>query len=179
VTDSVHFSSETCEWATPQDVFEEVCELVGLRPTLDVCATAENAKCERFFTKDDDGLKYAWTGVCWLNPPYGDPEEPCKPNCKKKRCPKRGFHIDKYVPGIFDWLQKAHESAIRGATVICLIPARTDTSYWHAFVEPVRKLGLPWQFHLLKGRVKFVGPNGVKNSAPFPSAVVVFDGGAR
>ncbi len=67
---SVHFSSATPEWATPQDFFDKCNEEFGSF-TLDPCATAENAKCARFFTKETDGLAQVWSGICWMNPPYG------------------------------------------------------------------------------------------------------------
>lgn len=63
------YTSNTSEWATPQELFDRLNEEHHF--TLDVCATAENAKCERYFTKDDDGLSQTWTGTCFMNPPYG------------------------------------------------------------------------------------------------------------
>ena len=63
------FSSNTDEWATPQDFFDKL--NAEFHFDLDVCATKENAKCKRFFTKEHDGLKQDWKGVCWMNPPYG------------------------------------------------------------------------------------------------------------
>lgn len=67
---SVHFTSKTDEWATPQAFFDAQNAIHGF--TLDVCSTHENAKCERHFTKDDDGLSKSWAGErCWMNPPYG------------------------------------------------------------------------------------------------------------
>jgi len=130
-------SSATPEWATPQDFFDKLNLQYGF--DLDVCATAENAKCARFFTEADDGLKQEWTGVVWMNPPYGRT--------------------------IGKWVHKAYESAQKGATVVCLLPARTDTAWWHDYCEKGRH-----QF--VRGRLKF---GGSKNSAPFPSAVVVFE----
>lgn len=65
----VYASSATCEWETPQDFFEKLNEEYHFE--LDVCATADNAKCERYFTKEQDGLKQEWKGCCWMNPPYG------------------------------------------------------------------------------------------------------------
>lgn len=65
----VYASSVTCEWETPQDFFDKLNEEYHFE--LDVCATAENAKCERYFTKEQDGLKQEWKGCCWMNPPYG------------------------------------------------------------------------------------------------------------
>ena len=134
---SVHYSSKTHEWATPQDLFDMLDEVWGFQ--LDVCATHENAKCKEYFTIDDDGLSQDWGDkVCWMNPPYGR--------------------------GIKHWIKKAHDSAESGATVVCLLPSRTDTSYWHDYV-------MKGDITFLRGRLKF---GNSKNSAPFPSAIVVF-----
>jgi phage N-6-adenine-methyltransferase len=133
---SVHFSSATPEWATPQDLFDELDAEFGFE--LDVCATAGNAKCARYFTQADDGLAQAWRGVCFMNPPYGD--------------------------GIGQWVRKAHESSLLGATVVCLVPARTDTRWW----QDICTLG---EVRFVRGRLRF---GGSTTGAPFPSAVVVF-----
>lgn len=78
----VMFSSATDSWSTPQEFFDSVAKEFPF--SLDVCASPENAKCTEYYTKEDDGLKQNWKGICWMNPPYGDPEFPCKKNCKKK-----------------------------------------------------------------------------------------------
>lgn len=132
----VHYSSESVEWATPQDLFDQLDAEFGFR--LDVCATPENAKCVRFFSLAEDGLSEAWEGNCWMNPPYGDA-----------------------IPA---WVAKAHKSADDGATVVCLVPARVETAWWwdHCRYAEIR---------FLRGRLKFGGGD---NSAPFPSAVVIF-----
>jgi len=135
------YSSATAERGTPRELFEVLDLEFGF--TLDVCAVPENAKCARFFSPVDDGLSQVWQGVCWMNPPYGR--------------------------GIGDWLRKAFASAQKGATVVCLIPARTDTAWWHDYAAK-------GEVRFLRGRVKFVptyGPAAVA-AAPFPSAVVVF-----
>jgi phage N-6-adenine-methyltransferase len=137
---SVHFSSKTEIWETPQDFFNKYNDLYHF--TLDVCATPENAKCPNFFTKEDDGLSKDWSGVCWMNPPYGRE--------------------------IGKWMKKAYESSLNGAVVVCLVPSRTDTMWWHEYA-------MKGEIEFIKGRLKF---GGSKNSAPFPSAVVVF-GGAK
>jgi phage N-6-adenine-methyltransferase len=146
--------------------------------TLDVCATADNAKCKKYYSIADDGLSKPWArdskgtrGACWMNPPYGDPELPCKKDsqgkyiCTKKKCILRGFHVDEYVPGITDWMDKALLEARRGARVVCLVPARTDSQWWHEYATK-------GQIISIKGRLRF---NESKNSAPFPSALVIFD----
>lgn len=162
---AVHYSSETPEWETPQDFFDRLNREFQFE--VDVCAQPHNAKCARYFTPEMDGLKQAWGGlVCWMNPPYGDPEQPCGPHCRKKRCQKRGYCLTEYVPGIIDWVRKAYlSSREEGATVVCLLPARTDTKWWHDYVMQSDEI------RLVKGRLKF---GGSRNSAPFPSAVVIF-----
>src|ERR1043165_5064373 len=133
---SVHFSSATDLWATPQDFFDRLNKRFGF--TLDVCATPENAKCADYFTAEQDGLAQDWRGVCWMNPPYGR--------------------------AIGHWMRKAYESSLAGATVVCLVPARTDTRWWHDYA-------MRGEVEFIKGRLKF---GSAKATAPFPSAVVVF-----
>jgi phage N-6-adenine-methyltransferase len=141
---SVHFSSATDSWATPQDFFDRLNSEFHF--TLDVCADDENHKCGKYFTKEMDGLSQPWTGVCWCNPPYG------------RQMPK--------------WVRKASDSASQGATVVCLIPARTDTKYWHHYIwDRGNRPRANVEVRLVEGRLKF---GGGKNSAPFPSAVIVF-----
>jgi phage N-6-adenine-methyltransferase len=103
---------------------------------IDVCATPENAKCSKFFSPLDDGLSHDWQGVCWMNPPYG-----------KK---------------IGAWMKKAMEAK---TTVVCLVPSRTDTKWWHDYAMKANEI------RFIKGRLKF---GNSKNSAPFPSAIIVF-----
>jgi len=124
-------------WATPSAFFQALDQEFGFE--LDVCALAENAKCTRFFSPKDDGLKQLWQGSCWMNPPYGRE--------------------------IGQWVQKAFESAQSGATVVCLLPARTDTQWWHRYVLKASEV------RYIEGRLKF---GGSANSAPFPSAIVIF-----
>ena len=133
---NVHFSSKTVEWATPPELFADLDAEFGFE--CDVCATAENAKCAKFYTKDDDGLKQEWRGICWMNPPYGQQ--------------------------IKHWVRKAFESAQQGATVVCLVPARTDTQWWNRYC-------VYGEIRFLEGRLKFGDGQG---TAPFPSAIIVF-----
>ena len=131
------FSSATPEWETPQSLFEAVD--LEFEFTLDPCSTDENAKCVRHFTKAENGLDQDWGDhVVFMNPPYGRE--------------------------ISAWMKKAYKSARNGATVVCLIPARTDTRWWHRYA-------MKGEIRLLRGRVRFVGG---KHSAPFPSAIVIF-----
>jgi len=134
-------SSKSHEWATPWDLFNKINEKHG-PCDLDVCATKENTKCERYFTENQNGLIQPWEGICWMNPPYGR-------------------EIGKWVKKAFQEVQ------IRNADkVICLLPARTDTKWFHLYILPYTK-----EIKFLRGRIKF---EGAKNSAPFPSVIVIF-----
>ncbi len=140
-----YFLTGTPEWATPPELFARLDAEHGPF-TLDVCATPDNAKCASYFTKADDALSQIWRGVCWMNPPYGR--------------------------DLGRWVAKAVDSAAAGATVVCLLPARTDTAWWRDFAP----LG---QVEFLRGRVRFNGGNGSTSAAPFPSCVIVFRRGLR
>ena len=136
---AVHFSSKHTEWETPQDFFDEQNKWFSF--DLDVCALPGNAKCDKFFSPEDNGLEQEWTGTCWMNPPYGR--------------------------GIASWIEKA---ANCGCTVVCLLPARTDTAWFHDHILAAKLDGRA-TIKFIRGRLKF---GGAKNSAPFPSMLVVF-----
>lgn len=136
------FSSAVDAWATPESF------MAVLRPEftfdLDPCALPVSAKAPRYFTPDDDGLSQPWDGVVFMNPPYGS--------------------------GIGRWVAKARQEAARGATVVALIPARTDTRYWHEHVMTAAS-----EIRLIRGRLHFGGDHErTAHNAPFPSAVVIF-----
>lgn len=99
------FKSQTCRWSTPQWLFDELNKEFGFQ--IDVCADADNTKCEKFYTAEDDGLLMPWGKVNWCNPPYGN--------------------------RIKDWLQKAVREQANGNTTVVLIPSRTDTRWFHEF----------------------------------------------
>lgn len=133
-------TSETDEWSTPQDLFDEFDRVYGFE--LDVSATPENTKCGRFYTKDDDGLRQEWhssSRVAWMNPPYGRT--------------------------IGAWVEKAYRESQEGMTIVCLLPARTDTAWFHEWVAGKAELTF------LRGRLKF---GGHQSNAPFPSLVAVY-----
>lgn len=132
------FSSNTNEWATPQEFFNELD--AEFHFTLDPCATAENAKCEHFYTIQDDGLTKKWGGRVFCNPPYGRE--------------------------IGKWVRKCYEESRHCDVVVMLIPARTDTSYFHDYIYHKAK-----EIRFIRGRLHF---NESKSCAPFPSMVVVF-----
>lgn len=134
---AVYASSATDKWETPKDLFDRLDAVHHF--TLDVCADVANAKCDKFYTKEQNGLTQTWDGVVWMNPPYGKT--------------------------ISMWMRKAYEVAKRGeATVVCLVPARTDTAWWHDYA-------MRGQIEFIRGRLRF---GGSKSNAPFPSAIVVF-----
>lgn len=130
-------TSKTNEWTTPQSLFDDLDSTYHF--TLDPCSTDENAKCAKHYTVKENGLDRDWSNdIVFMNPPYGRQ--------------------------IGAWMKKAYESSLNGATVVCLIPSRTDTTYWHEYA-------MKGKITFLRGRVKF---GDCKNSAPFPSAIVVF-----
>lgn len=134
----VLFSSQSDEWSTPQGFFEKLD--AEFRFTLDPCSTDENAKCEKHYTREQDGLKQSWHGeTVFCNPPYGRE--------------------------IGKWVEKCANEARAGATVVMLIPARTDTTWFHKHIYGQTEV------RFIRGRLKF---GGSRNSAPFPSMVVVF-----
>lgn len=156
------FTSDKKDWGTPQALFDTLNNEFNF--TLDVCANESNAKLPRYFTPEEDGLVQSWAGEhCFMNPPYGEPEKACEPNCKKKTCKKRGYHLTEDAPGIIHWVKKAFEESQKGALVIGLLPARTDTIWWQKYVMEAVEI------RLIKGRLAFVGG---PNTAPFPSAIV-------
>lgn len=136
----VHFSSNSPEWETPQLLFEEYNYIYNF--TLDAAASKENAKCEYFLSKDTDALEADWNiagGNVWLNPPYGR-------------------IISKFI-------FKAYRESLQGIKVVCLLPARTDTMWFHDYCLKYGKITF------LRGRLHF---SNNKSPAPFPSMIVVF-----
>jgi len=140
----VHYSSKKMDWGTPQDFFDKLDAEFGFQ--VDVCATHENAKCDNFI--QSDSLEIPWHSepffgqmqhVFWMNPPYGRE--------------------------IGKWMKKAYEESQHGCTVVCLVPSRTDTAWWHDYAMKADEI------RYIRGRLKF---QGAENSAPFPSAVVIF-----
>lgn len=131
------WKSEKEDWATPQDVFDQLDAEFSF--TLDAAASDENHKCENYFTIADDGLAQSWQGEnVFCNPPYG-----------RK---------------IGAWVEKCHQESKR-ATVVALLPARTDTRWFHEHILDVAEI------RFIRGRLKF---GGATNSAPFPSMIVVW-----
>lgn len=135
----VLFSSNSNEWATPQSLFDDLNKEFNF--TLDPCANEQNHKCALYYTMQDDGLCQNWGGQnVFVNPPYGRE--------------------------IKDWVRKSYEESRKPNTkVVMLIPARTDTTYFHDYIYHKAEI------RFLKGRLHFndAGP------APFPSMIVIFN----
>ena len=136
----VMFSSKTDEWSTPQDFFDKLNEEFHF--DLDVCANDTNHKCDMYYSQKQDGLKMPWKGhIVWCNPPYGR--------------------------NIGEWVKTAYyEHNANGTTIVMLLPARTDTKWFHEYI-----LGTA-HIRFIRGRLKF---GGCKENAPFPSMVIVYN----
>jgi phage N-6-adenine-methyltransferase len=132
------FTSKKTTWSTPKHLFNALNSEFMF--TLDVCAIPENAKCDNFFTPELNGLFQEWNGnICWMNPPYG-----------RK---------------ITYWIKKAYLESRLGSVVVALLPARTDTKWFHEYI-----LGIA-EIRFLPGRLYF---NDSEGRAPFPSMVVIW-----
>lgn len=135
------------DWETPPEVFEPLNREFGF--TLDVAASPHNAKCTVYLTSDQDGLISDWgTNVCWCNPPYGG--------------------------AIARWIRKAWLASKYGATVVMLIPARTDTAWWHDYAARGDVRFLRGRIRFLRGGIPIGDATKGSAKSPFPSAVVVF-----
>jgi phage N-6-adenine-methyltransferase len=146
-------SSATDQWATPQAFFNS---LTGeFTFTLDVCALASSAKAPTYYGPDHqdpaktDGLAQSWAtdagdGATWMNPPYGRT--------------------------IGEWMRKAMEESDNGATVVCLVPSRTDTAWFQDTALARQAMGRA-EIRFIRGRLKF---GTAKDAAPFPNALVIF-----
>ena len=137
------FTSDKDYWETPKYFFEKLNREFDFN--LDTASSHENAKCERYFTESDNGLKQDWKGNVFCNPPYGRE--------------------------IGDWVKKSYEESLTNTegVIVLLIPARTDTRYWHDYI-----FNKASEIRFLKGRLKFELSGVAKQSAPFPSAVVIY-----
>lgn len=138
------FSSLDSTWNTPQDLFDRL--NAEFHFNLDPAANAKSAKCEKYYSVEDDGLSKSWGGyTVFCNPPYG------------RDLPK--------------WTEKGYKESLKpGTTVVMLIPARPDTSYWEKWI-----FGKAEEVRMIVKRLKFTDDDGnEKSAAPFPSAVVIW-----
>ncbi len=144
---SVHYSSKNQAWCTPQDLFDKL--HLEFNFQLDPAATKLTTKCANFYTPETDGLLNPWTvgedEAVFCNPPYGR--------------------------AIKDWVKKAYIESQNGTTIVLLIPARTDTTYFHDYIYGRAEI------RFLRGRLKFTDDYGTpsKNSAPFPSMLAIYN----
>lgn len=138
--DKNSFKSKSVEYSTPIEIVEPLKKEFNLQ--LDVCATNHNNKCKKYFTKEQDGLKLDWNkyGNCWMNPPWSR-------ELKK-------------------WVAKAYEESQKGITVVCLLPVRTNTIWWHKYIIDTKT-----EVRFLKGEIKF---NGMEKGLWLPCAIVIF-----
>lgn len=141
----VLISSKSMEWRTPDELFDRL--NLEFRFVLDAAATPTSAKCSKFFSPEMDGLSQSWNvaGAVFCNPPYGRQ--------------------------IGNWVRKAYaESRLAAYPIVLLIPARTDTSYFHDYIYGKAEI------RFIRGRLKFTDEQGREfGPAPFPSMVVVYN----
>lgn len=144
----IHFSNKSDEWGTPQDLFDSLSSEFG-GFDVDVAANKDNKKCERFYSIEENALIREWGLRNWCNPPYSLVKEFCR---------------------------KAIEEQKKGKLTCMLIPARTDTKFFHDYCYNKPNI----EVRFLKGRIKFISADGsllrkgASNSAPFPSMIVIF-----
>ena len=141
-------SSKNMCWCTPQDFFDELNAEFNF--VLDSAATDKTAKCDLYYTPETDGLSQSWDcgGAVFCNPPYGR--------------------------DIGKWVKKAYEEAQKNNTIVLLIPARTDTAYFHNYIYGKAEI------RFVRGRLRFTDESGNTNGpAPFPSMVVIYNGKAK
>ena len=122
------FMSKKMDWETPNKLFDKLNHEFSF--DIDVCATEENKKCNKYFSVDDDGLSKQWSGICWMNPPYGRE--------------------------IKQWVRNAYQETIvqeNADKVVCLVPVRSDTKWWHEFIMNAKEI------RFLNKRLSFEGSN--------------------
>jgi len=131
------------DYETPYDLYYDSCRKYNIFPTLDVCATKKNTKCKNYFTEKEDSLLKEWNETFFMNPPYSK---------------------------VADFMKKAYYQHINnGVEGMILIFAKTDTKFWHSFIEEKAEV------HFIKGRIKFLKDGfKTKNSAPYPSCFVIY-----
>lgn len=133
------FDSARSDWETPDSIFVPLANEFGIN--TDVCATADNHKCDKYYSEAENGLSILWEGICWMNPPFGQQGK---------------------------WVEKAWVESQRGITTVALLPARTNTNWWHEYC-------MKGEVRFIKGRPKF---KGAKYGLPQPLAIVIWKGAA-
>ena len=138
------FSSKKMDWCTPQKFYDDLNQEFHF--VADVAATEQTKKAQFYYTPETDGLNNSWDfgGAVFCNPPYGK-------DMKK-------------------WIKKAFDEAKKGIKIVLLIPARTDTSYFHDYIYGKAEI------RFIRGRLKFTDENGQEQgTAPFPSMLVIYN----
>ncbi len=134
------FSSKSDEYSTPLKLFKQLNKEFNF--TLDACASLENAKCDNYYTKENNGLLQEWENESvFCNPPYSD---------------------------IKLWVRKCYQEAKNNKVIVMLIPARTDTKYFHNYIYKIAEI------RFIKGRISFELEGKKIGEAPFPSMIVVY-----
>lgn len=129
-------TSRRHDYETPDYIYTPLDKEFGF--TLDPCCTHKTAKTKRHFTPEENGLMQSWQNeIVFMNPPYGD---------------------------IKKWMAKAYTEALKGSEIVCLVPSRTSTAWWHDYA-------MQGEIRFIRGRIKFVD---TKHNAPFPSAIIIF-----
>jgi len=129
------FNTGRQDWETPDEIFIPLHK--EFKFNLDVCATAKNKKVKNYLSRKVDALSKEWKGTCWMNPPFGQQGK---------------------------WVKKAYQESKKGNTIVCLLPARTNTCWWHDYA-------MKGEVRFIKGRPKF---KGAKHGLPQPLAIVIF-----
>ena len=142
-------SQKSNDWETPQELYDDLNK--EFQFTLDPCCTKQSSKCNKYYTEEDNGLLKNWSNeIVFMNPPYGR--------------------------NIINWMEKAYLESLKGAIVVCLVFAKTDTKWWHEFA-------VKGEVRFIRGRLKFINKsfpsyrsdgNFKKSPAPFGSAVIIF-----
>ena len=137
--DQKWFNRDKVDYETPADIFDPLNKEFNFN--LDVAASQHNAKVDEFFTQVEDGLVQKWEGVAWMNPPFGREMQ--------------------------KWVRKAYSEFLeRGTTVVALLPARTNTKWWHECIQDIAIV------RFIQGQVKF---NGYKRGLWMPMCIVIWN----
>lgn len=142
---SLHFSSEMMTWRTPPEIFNPLHAEINF--DCDICASPGSNLLPNYVSPDMDALSpipwAAYGNRLWMNPPYGR--------------------------ALSKWMARTHAEWLNGLDITCLIPARTDTAYWHDYVMQADEI------RFVRGRIRFLDESGqATNAAPFPSAIIRF-----
>ena len=155
-TETKQYNTAESDFRTPKTLFNKLNEKFGPF-TIDLCASSENAKCEKYYTKEDDSLKQPWNGVCWINPPYAVPTA--------KRV--KGI-VDEYIKKGLKEIKENPECK----RICFLIPCKTDVKYFHEYIFPNAT-----EIIFISGRPNFEGPHSNSKASGCRTAIcaVVFD----